>query len=64
MRWQCTHHDSNGIRCENEADYRLHFAADHPFDHVDVCEKHLEKYNSKHISWTQDLLSRDREIRE
>jgi hypothetical protein len=62
MRWRCSYHDAKGIRCENEAIYRLHFAADHPFDHVDVCEKHQNEYTNN--TWIQDLFSRDREIRE
>jgi hypothetical protein len=44
MRWQYSYVDSKGIRCINEALHRLHFAADHPFDHIDVCAKHLEEY--------------------
>lgn len=45
MRWQCQCVDSNGVRCENEALHRIQFSQEHPFDHVDVCEKHLESYN-------------------
>lgn len=42
MRWQCQFHNSKGIRCAKEASHRVHFSKDHPFDHMDVCDEHLE----------------------
>lgn len=53
MRWQCSFQNENGIRCENEAIYRIHFSNDHPFDHYDVCTEHLEQYQM--FCWVQDL---------
>jgi len=51
MRWQCQYVDSKGIRCKEEAFYRLHFAEDHPFEHVDVCKKHEKEY--RFYKWIQ-----------
>jgi hypothetical protein len=62
MRWQCSFVDKTGKRCENEALHRLHFASEHPFNHVDICDKHFEEYSE--YSWVQDLFTKDREIRE
>lgn len=54
MRWQCSFHDSNGLRCPNEALKRIHFNGEHPFDHMDACDKHMEEY--KIFVWIQDLI--------
>jgi hypothetical protein len=56
MRWQCSYHDNKGKRCENEALHRLHFSTEHPFDHVDVCQKHFEEY--PRFCWVQELQER------
>jgi hypothetical protein len=53
MRFQCSYHDAKGTPCENEATYRLHYAKDHPFNHVDTCTEHLDQYFS--FAWMQDL---------
>jgi hypothetical protein len=53
MRWQCRYHNSNGIRCENEACKRIHFSGDHPFDHTDLCDVHFKEYKS--YVWVQDI---------
>ena len=53
MRWQCTFVNSKGIRCENVALQRIHFASEHPFDHIDACAEHLEEY--QRYCWVEDL---------
>ena len=53
MRWRCSFHDAKGIQCPNAALWRMHFAKDHPFDHIDVCSEHLDDYSS--YSWLQDI---------
>lgn len=63
MRWQCSFVDSKGKRCEAEALSRLHYSGEHPFDHADYCDAHVFDY-MKGVQWVQDLLTRDREIRE
>lgn len=53
FRWQCEYVDHKGKRCEFQALWRLHFAWLHPFDHVDVCRKHLIEYH--HPNRTEEL---------
>jgi len=62
MRWQCDYIDLKCRRCVASFSQRLYFSADHTFDHVDTCDVHFEEYQK--FSWIQDLMSRDREIRE
>jgi hypothetical protein len=57
MRFQCRYIDASGKRCENEAIKRIHFAEDHPFDHTDCCEVHIEEYPI--FAWIQDLYFRE-----
>lgn len=42
MKWQCEYHDSKGGRCDKPATIRIHFAKDHPFDKMDLCEDHFD----------------------
>lgn len=51
--WQCSYVNSKGVRCTKCAVNRIHFSADHPFDHVDLCDEHLEEYRG--YVWTQNL---------
>lgn len=51
--WKCQYINAEGASCGNEALFRLHFAPDHPFDHVDVCMLHSEEY--KYYAWFQLL---------
>lgn len=53
MKCQCSYHNSKGIRCEKEGTVRIHFAKDHPFDHMDLCEEHLEFHQG--YLWSQQL---------
>jgi hypothetical protein len=57
MKWQCTYHNSHGVRCENEALHRIHFSSEHPFNHVDVCALHYEEYQI--FCWVEDLHLKD-----
>ena len=50
-KWQCQYHDSKGVRCTEPAVQRIHFAKDHPFDFMDLCEEHL-KFHPGYI-WKQ-----------
>ena len=54
MRWRCSYHDSKGCRCEKPASIRIHFAKGHPFDHMDLCEKHLE-FHPGYV-WEQKII--------
>lgn len=51
--WQCNKVDSSGERCMANAVHRLHFAKDHPFDHFDLCDKHLSEYTD--YLWLQEI---------
>lgn len=44
MKWQCAYRSSRGIRCLAKATFRVFFAKDHPFDHIDLCEEHKKEY--------------------
>lgn len=52
-KWECEYVSENGERCGANALHRVHFAKDHPFNHVDVCREHLKKYTV--FAWIQDL---------
>jgi hypothetical protein len=54
MKWQCSYHNSKGVRCENEAIYRAQFHEEHPFDHMDLCETHVPIYHDS-ASYIEDL---------
>jgi len=64
MKWRCSFHSANGVRCEKEAVLRLHYHKDHPFDFVDTCREHLQEY--RHYQWRQTLVrsKNDREEEE
>lgn len=51
MRWQCEYFNSTGMQCPEAADRRIHFNNKHPFDHMDLCELHLEAYPE--FKWSQ-----------
>jgi hypothetical protein len=52
--WACAHCGKHGEVCTNDATRRIQFSADHPFDHVDLCETHFIEYSG--YVWVQSLL--------
>jgi hypothetical protein len=44
--WQCRFCNQDGQRCSEEAIARIYFSNDHPFNHTDVCKRHLSEYGS------------------
>lgn len=53
MRWLCQYVNAKGVRCTARAVWRIHFAAEHPFDHTDCCATHFSEY--KFFCWKQSL---------
>lgn len=52
-QFQCSYTDSHGKKCESVATKRIHFSDGHPFDHMDLCEKHQLEYQN--WIWCQPL---------
>lgn len=52
--WKCSHTNSRGVSCTNQAAHRIHFSSEHPFDHIDLCLTHISEYSG--FCWTQNLL--------
>lgn len=52
-QFTCSYTDSRGNKCGCVAAKRIHFSADHPFDHMDLCIPHLTEYQN--WVWCQPL---------